>query len=343
MPEGYLFELLVNILRKEYGKVNDFTIFKILSPSLEGWLTYKVDENPIRQQIEIELSLDDVIEDNEPDLFKKLVHAFLFKSAISGVQPKVLATLKSKTSFTEKDYIVKTFGNEFPHLAENEYFCMKAIQYVGIPTPKFWLSKNKRFFIIERFDYNRETGKFKAFEEFCVLFKKHRISKYEGSYEKIAKAIGKISSDIEEDLQTYFKLIVMNSLLKNGDAHLKNFGILYDSYENIRLAPAYDIVNTVVYLPKDKPALFLKGKKVWYSKKELIKFGEEFCLLTPEKAKELFENCEFAVSKIIEEIKEYAEEVPEFKEFANRMVAILCFSLDKNLKETYKEIPKEVF
>ncbi|MEO2069627.1 MAG: HipA domain-containing protein [Desulfurobacteriaceae bacterium] len=223
----------MNILRKEFRKVNDLTIFKALSPFLEGRLTYKVDENPIRQQIEVELSFDDVIEDNEADLFKKLVNAFLFKSAISGVQSKVLATLKSKTSFTEKDYIVKTFKDEFPHLAENEYFCMKAIQYAKIPTPKFWLSKNKRFFIIERFDYNRETGKSKAFEEFCVLFKKHRVSKYEGSYEKIAKILGKISSNTEKDLQTYFKSIVMNFLLKNGDAHLKNFGILYDSYENI--------------------------------------------------------------------------------------------------------------
>jgi len=343
MPEGYLFELLVNILRKEFGKVDDFTIFKTLSPSFEGWLTYKTEENLIRNQIEIELSIDDVIEDNEPDLFKKLVNAFLFKSAISGVQPKVLATLRSKTSFTEKDYIVKTFGNEYSHLAENEYFCMKAIRYAGIPTPKFWLSKSRNFFIIERFDYNRETGKFKAFEEFCVLFKRHRMSKYEGSYEKIARAIGKVSSNPETDLEIYFKLIVMNFLLKNGDAHLKNFGILYDNYKNIRLAPAYDVVSTVVYLPRDKPALFLKGRKVWLSRKELIRFGEEFCLLTPERARELFEECESAISKIIKDIEEYAKENPEFKEFANRMTAILRFSLEHNLKETYKEIPKEVF
>ncbi|SNR73874.1 type II toxin-antitoxin system HipA family toxin [Desulfurobacterium atlanticum] len=343
MPEGYLFEMLTNLLRKEFGRVNDFIIFKTLSPSLEGWLTYESEDNYIRERLHIEFSLEEVIEDNNPDLFKKLIDAFLFKSAISGVQPKVLATLRDKTSFTEKDFIVKTFGAEFPDLAENEYFCMKAVRYAGIPTPKFWLSKNRRFFITERFDFDKATGDFKGFEEFCVLFKKHRISKYDGSYEKIAKAIAKISSKVEEDLKIYFKMIVMNFLLKNGDAHLKNFGILYKDFRNITLAPAYDVINTAIYLPKDKPALSIEGRKVWYSKKELIRFGQEYCLLTNREANELFEECENAILKTIKKIKEYIQEAPSFAEIGSKMVAVLQFSLDKNLKETYKEIPKEVF
>ncbi|MBW6488242.1 MAG: HipA domain-containing protein [Sulfurimonas sp.] len=58
----------------------------------------------------------------------------------------------------------------------------------------------------------------------------------------------------------------MNYLLKNGDAHLKNFGILYDKeLKNNYFAPAYDIVNTIVYFNKDRPALSMFGKKalVW--------------------------------------------------------------------------------
>ncbi len=53
----------------------------------------------------------------------------------------------------------------------------------------------------------------------------------------------------------------------NGDAHLKNFGILYEEgMQNRFLAPAYDVVNTLIYLEKDKPALTMFGKKVWFNK-----------------------------------------------------------------------------
>lgn len=51
----------------------------------------------------------------------------------------------------------------------------------------------------------------------------------------------------------------------NGDAHLKNFGILYDQPFGVRkLAPVYDIVSTVVYLKNDVLALTLAGRKVWW-------------------------------------------------------------------------------
>ena len=59
----------------------------------------------------------------------------------------------------------------------------------------------------------------------CVLFGFNKEKKYSGSYEHIAKAIAKISTQKEQDLRSFFKMTVLNYLLKNGDAHLKNFGV----------------------------------------------------------------------------------------------------------------------
>ena len=60
----------------------------------------------------------------------------------------------------------------------------------------------------------------------------------------------------------------MSYFLKNGDAHLKNFGVIYSTYfKIISFAPAYDIVNTCVYIYKDRPALSMFGKKIWFGKK----------------------------------------------------------------------------
>jgi len=50
-------------------------------------------------------------------------------------------------------------------------------------------------------------------------------------------------------------LIVLNCALHNGDAHLKNFAIVYDDVQGeARLAPVYDLVATSVYFPKDSLA-----------------------------------------------------------------------------------------
>ena len=83
------------------------------------------------------------------------------------------------------------------------------------------------------------------------------------------------SSHVGEDLERLFTLIVINCALRNGDAHLKNFGIVYDDVQGeARLAPVYDLVTTSVYLSNDSLALTLNGTTRWPSTKELRRLGE---------------------------------------------------------------------
>jgi len=338
MPEGYLFELLKNLLIKEYGELNDYILFSHLSKNIDGYLTY----GSSNQNASV-LDLEDLLESQEENLFTKLVTLFLDNSAISGVQPKVLAQLHDKASLSTKEYIVKSFGEEYPHLAENEYFCMKALQYAGIKTPKFWLCKNKKLFIVDKFTYKKEKDNFYAFEEFCVLFELNKDKKYYGSYEQIAKAITKISTQKTEDLKQFYKMTVMNFLLKNGDAHLKNFGILYEEgMQNRFLAPAYDVVNTLLYLVKDKPALTMFGKKVWFDKEHLMEFGRKYCLLSCSEASSDYVVCSNAVTSIKEDIQSYAKTHQDFKIFADKFVKIIDFSLHENSLKTYKELPNGI-
>ena len=338
MPEGYLFELLKNLLIKEYGKIDDYILFSHLSRNIEGFLTYKE-----QTKVENSLTLDSLINTTQSDIFSKLVEQFLQNSAIAGVQPKVLVPLYDKATLCTKEYIVKSFSSEFPHLAENEYFCMRALQNTGIDTPKFWLAKNKKLFIMEKFTYQKQNDSFYGFEEFCVLFGYNKEKKYRGSYEQIAKAIGTISSQASSDLKEFFKMIVMSYLLKNGDAHLKNFGMLYSADKSKRfLAPAYDVINTVIYLPKDKPALNLFGRKLWYSKDKLIEFGIQNCLLTQKEAKSIIESATQAVQKTIVEIEEYITTNQDFKEFGEQFINILNFSIE-HFDTSYKDLSNEIF
>jgi len=338
MPEGYLYELLKKYLLKELKELDDFTLFAYLSPQIEGMLTYKTEQK--HQQLQSNFILEDIISSEDDDIFSILIKTFLKKSFISGVQPKVLATLREKVTLNDREFIIKTFGNEYPCLAENEFFCMKAIAHAGIPVPSFYLSHNKKLFIIERFDYDKSSNTFLGFEDMCVLSKQKKEQKYKGSYEKIAQIIHKVSTSRLEDLEIFFKMIVMNYLLKNGDAHLKNFGIIYThDLSTRRLAPAYDVINTLIYLKTDKPALSLFSKNVWMNQEKLEKFGITYCFLSQKETKQIYQKCVQAVNKIVISIENYIDkkENDHFINTGEAMIHYLKSSLIQT--ETLKEVP----
>ena len=49
----------------------------------------------------------------------------------------------------------------------------------------------------------------------------------------------------------------------NGDAHLKNWALVYPDGRTARLAPAYDYVSTICYDAGDDLALPLSGERRW--------------------------------------------------------------------------------
>ncbi len=334
LPEGYLYEILKNILSKEYGKVDDYLMFSLLCSNIQSRIEFKSD---LQKGLEFPaFNIDEILENDTKDTFTKLVKTFLHKNAISGVQPKTVALLKEK--FDTKEYIIKTWGEEFQDLALNEYFCLRAVQQAGVKTANVKLSKNKKFLIVEKFTFKKD-GTFYGFEEVLSLLDKNRDDKYSGSYEQVAKIIYAYATNKKESMIAFFKTVVMNYLLKNGDAHLKNFGLLFDDdFKNIFYSPAYDVVNTVVYIYKDKPALTLDGRKVWHSRDTLIKFGQKSCLLTLKEAKNYYEECYNALLWIINELESYLNENPDF-----RLGKMMLDTWKLSVKEkTIKEIDDDI-
>lgn len=336
MPEGYLFEIFKKYLSKEYGYIDDFLIFSHLCVNIESRLSFK---SWIAKNEFISFDIDEILHNDTPDTFSKILTTFLTKNAISGVQPKSFALLSDKESLSTKEYIIKTWGDEYSELALNEYFCLKAVERAGVTIPNIQLSKNHKFLLVERFNYDIKADEFLGFEEILVLLGKNRDEKYSGSYEQVAKVVYSVTTDKADSMNALYKTIVMNYLLKNGDAHLKNFGILYDKeLKNIYFAPAYDIVNTVVYFNKDRPALSMFGKKLWFGKKELVKFGIESCYLSQSEATKLYVVCQNALKKSIEELESYVSTHSSFEEVGSKMVAMWKLSQDE---KTYKEIALE--
>ena len=336
IPEGYLFEIFKKYLTKEYGYIDDFLIFSYICSNIQSIITYKSFSD---KKDFFAFDLEDVLQNDTQDNFTKIVSAFLDKNAISGVQPKTLAILKDKESLSSKEYIIKTWGEEYPQLALNEYFCLKAIEKTGVKIPNIKLSKNNKFLLVERFNYNKKSNNFLGFEELITLLGKNKDEKYSGSYEQIAKVIYSVSTNKLESMLSFYKLMIMNYLLKNGDAHLKNFGVLYNKdFSKIWFAPAYDVVNTQVYFYKDTPALTMQGKKLWFGKKELITFGENNCYLSKKDANKIYDEGIFSLKKSINELKDYIKTNKDFKDIGSRMIDTWELSLEE---KTYKEIPVE--
>ncbi|WP_130908228.1 type II toxin-antitoxin system HipA family toxin [Pseudomonas sp. Sample_16] len=314
LPEGALRDELTRRFSKAVRGFDDFSMLAIVGPHQLGRVSISPAQDGLDQPPETSLA-DLLVHDGAQGLFDDLLHTYGQYSGVSGVQPKVLIRDSGSTidrlSHRGATHLVKTFHPEqYPQLAANEYFCMRAALHSGLEVPKFELSDQGRFLIVERFDLN-DKG-YLGFEDFCVLNAWPSKAKYDGSYEGIARQIKAFVSPsmLNQALESFFKIVALSSGLKNGDAHLKNFGVLYEDCAadaQISLAPTYDIITTSVYIKADSMALLLGGSKAWPKYKMLMRFGRSACNLTEGRCNELLQQVghgmEVAMDEMVQHIK----------------------------------------
>jgi len=325
LPEGALRDELVRRFSKAVRGFDDFALLAIVGPYQLGRLSIASASMTDRPP---ETSLADLlVHDGAQDLFENLLQTYGQYSGVSGVQPKVLvrdsAATIDRLTHRGSTHLVKAFrADEYPQLATNEYFCMRAAQHSGLEVPQFELSEHGKFLVIERFDLSA-TG-YLGFEDFCVLNGWPSKAKYDGSYEGAARQIKAFVSPalLNQALEAFFKIVALSAGLKNGDAHLKNFGVLYENCGDeaaIRLAPAYDIITTSVYIKNDSMALLLGGSKAWPKHKMLVRFGRTACNLTEARCNELLQQVTNGMQVAMGEIAEYSARHPAFAEMGAAM------------------------
>ncbi len=130
--------------------------------------------------------------------------------------------------------------------------------------PDIKLPDENLAFAIKRFDRDNNTRV--HMEDFAQILVKYPQEKYNSaSYEQIGKVIYEYSNDGLADIQQFARRLLVNILLANDDAHLKNWSLIYADKINPRLSPAYDILTTNVYIKDEKQyALNLGKTKDWY-------------------------------------------------------------------------------
>jgi len=309
MPEGALREAIKERFSK-IEKMDDMGFLRIIGPYVLGRVKFETVASS-----KSALSLDELLSSPKENLFDELMERFALRSGVSGVQPKLLLSTENKTTMKFEHYIVKSWDKEYEELALNEYFCMRAIMHAGLETPEFHMSDNRSLFIMKRFDV-KEDENYLGFEDMCVLTGRGTDTKYDGSYEEIARVIKDVISPKyrKEALSTLFRALVMNHFLRNGDGHLKNYGVLYENdYTDARLAPIYDVITTTVYIKNDIPALRLSDGKLWWKEKSYKNFAKLSCGLSNTEYDKILEVCKKAIHTTKKEIDDF--QIPEVSDF----------------------------
>jgi len=194
-----------------------------------------------------------------PDLEPATKAAVNSLRTISGVQKKLLVTRDNgRYAPAGPDgpapLIAKFNSDGIPTLVRNETLTLElARTLLGarevIKSANGPVGDLGHALLVERIDRTDGGAKLR-FEDLCQVLARPRgrrnAYKYDSSYEEAGQAIAAHSARPEIDRLRFFKLVVASALLGNCDAHLKNFSLL-EGADGLRLSPAYDIVNSVLY------------------------------------------------------------------------------------------------
>ena len=186
----------------------------------------------------------------------------------SGAQNKLVAKVENGKVYlplkgTPSTHIIKPEIEGFSDSVLNEYFCMQLSSECDLNTAKSSILKLKDalFYVTERYDRVVEKGEVKRLhqEDFCQLLGVDPSVKYESEGGPNLIQCFKLLKELEltaTDTIQFLDKVIFNFIIGNGDAHAKNFSILYAN-EGPRLAPSYDLLATTVY-KQIKPRMAMK-------------------------------------------------------------------------------------
>nr|WP_283626262.1 HipA domain-containing protein [Alteromonas macleodii] len=203
--------------------------------------------------------------------------------SLAGVQLKFSAVQQANGGLTIPatgqggSWIVKLPSSRFEAVPENEYSMMELARMLGMDVPETQLLpinqianipdgigkfgdafKNAQAFVIKRFD--RAGDQAVHIEDFAQVFGVYPQDKYKkASMRNIAQVIGIEGQD--EDIAEFTRRLVFNTLIGNADMHLKNWSVIYKDKRTASIAPAYDFVSTIPYIPDDSASLKVSRSK----------------------------------------------------------------------------------
>lgn len=291
LPEGYLFMQIRALFPKQ--SITPMHLLALMGDNGIGRLGYQLPGAVPSASCGVVSRAELLSHGNGPALFESLMGAYLSTGAgISGVQPKIM--VPDRVTVPVPTLIVKMAADRYPGLSANEFLCLSAARAAQIEVAPFDLSQDGSLLVIDRFDIAPDGTRL-GFEDAAALMGQRvrdtlSDRKYHGSYERIAQALKLINLPAAE-LARFFEQVAFMVMVRNGDGHLKNFGVLYTTENDVCLAPMFDVVTTAIYtyqryeggpdLEDQTMALKLfarpKATRTYPLPDELLDFGRRVC------------------------------------------------------------------
>ena len=219
----------------------------------------------------------------------------------AGAQDKLIACLRDgkillPLNGTPSTHIIKPGIDRFPESVFNEWFCMRLSKACGFDTADCDIFEvdGTPYYVTTRYDRETADGTTKRLhqEDFCQLLKCRPEIKYQDQGGPSIVDCTRVLQGLRlpaSDIMSFIDRVVFNFLIGNGDAHGKNFSVLYRTRAP-RLAPVYDALCTTVY-----PAI---------AKKMAMKFDGkfEFRWVTPGKIARTFARADIGEQAVFDSI-----------------------------------------
>lgn len=261
------------ILSKKYkiGITNDFKLLEIIGRDCAGALSFHSKDEP-----EIKQEFSEITGEFLSDIeFEKYLKELPYKPymgnrlSLAGAQEKTaICLIDNKFALPNKDvpttHIIKTALPNYPQTIQNEYFCMKVANLIGIKVPNVEIRKvgNVEFLLVERFDRIVKNKKIKRIlqEDFAQSLGIQSRNKYEVTIKDCLNVLNQTTYPAKNKIE-FTKRVIFNYLIGNTDAHAKNFSLFLNN--NIELTPAYDILCSSIYDCDQRIAMKI-GKAKFY-------------------------------------------------------------------------------
>ncbi|NVJ05688.1 type II toxin-antitoxin system HipA family toxin [Myxococcus sp. AM001] len=268
LPEGTLRELIAE--REQVARQREFFLIARLGEDLPGAIV-------VRPASVLSLSGLEPLEEPQPPHAPQEQEPLRF--SLAGVQLKFSMLRRDKAMTLPAggrggNWIVKLPDNRYDRVPENEFSMMTWARAAGLTVPEVTLLsvadiqglpegitlREDVAYAVRRFD-RPEPGRRVHMEDLTQVLGLYADEKYKKyNYETVANVIYKVAG--LDALHEFLRRLVFIAVIGNGDAHHKNWSLLYPDGTRATLSPAYDLVSTLQYMPADTLALnFAKSKR----------------------------------------------------------------------------------
>ena len=326
LPEGFL----LSVLQEQFGPhigASPLNLLSVIGRNMIGRIKLApFGADPAKPPAAFEVR-DILRGDNAEEAFVELVRRYV-TSGVSGVFPKFLSpdtrTQLHKAAVTTHRYIVKGSSHKLPYVALNEHLSMMVCEKAGFDTARTEVSEDGQALLVHRFDVNADGNPMAGMEDLCSLLGLRPSQKYEATWEAVVRRVKQFVPPERQapELEKLAGTLLLTHALGNADCHTKNLALLYTSFEDVRVAPIYDMLSILVYddYSRNPPGLQMAGRKTWVPKAALQRFTQTTMGVSAARHKELVERIFEGIVQVTPEVIAHAKDKPGFRELGKRIL-----------------------